>query len=91
MKAIRVHQFGDPTVMKLEEIPDTSPDAGAPPSLFHRLMAMAFISASVGGFFALLLMPRNMARLPDPFHARQDGSNFKRPHYRLSTGPAAFT
>src|SRR5688572_6924505 len=28
MKAIRVHQFGDPSVMKLEDIPDTSPDAG---------------------------------------------------------------
>jgi NADPH2:quinone reductase len=28
MKAIRVHQFGDPAVMKLEEIPDASPGAG---------------------------------------------------------------
>ena len=28
MKAIRVHQFGDPSVMKLEEVPDTSAGAG---------------------------------------------------------------
>lgn len=28
MKAIRVHQFGDPSVMKLEEVPDSSADAG---------------------------------------------------------------
>jgi NADPH2:quinone reductase len=28
MKAIRVHQFGDPSVMKLEEAPETSPGAG---------------------------------------------------------------
>jgi NADPH:quinone reductase len=28
MKAIRVHQFGDPSVMKLEEVPDRSADAG---------------------------------------------------------------
>jgi NADPH2:quinone reductase len=28
MKAIRVHQFGDPSVMKLEETADTSPAAG---------------------------------------------------------------
>lgn len=28
MKAIRVHQFGDPSVMKLEDIPDPSPGAG---------------------------------------------------------------
>ena len=28
MKAIRVHQFGDPSVMKLEEMPDTSAGAG---------------------------------------------------------------
>ena len=28
MKAIRVHQFGDPQVMKLEEVPDPKPSAG---------------------------------------------------------------
>jgi NADPH2:quinone reductase len=28
MKAIRVHQFGDPSVMKLEEVPDPSAGAG---------------------------------------------------------------
>ena len=28
MKAIRVHQFGDPSVMKLEEVPDRSAGAG---------------------------------------------------------------
>jgi NADPH:quinone reductase len=28
MKAIRVHQFGNPSVMKLEEVPDPSADAG---------------------------------------------------------------
>ena len=28
MKAIRVHQFGDPSVMKVEDLPDTSPGAG---------------------------------------------------------------
>jgi NADPH:quinone reductase len=28
MKAIRVHQFGDPSVMKLEDSPDKAPDAG---------------------------------------------------------------
>jgi NADPH:quinone reductase len=28
MKAIRVHQFGDPSVMKLEEVPDKSAGAG---------------------------------------------------------------
>ena len=28
MKAIRVQQFGDPSVMTLEEVPDTSPGAG---------------------------------------------------------------
>jgi NADPH2:quinone reductase len=28
MKAIRIHQFGDPSVMKLEETPDASPGAG---------------------------------------------------------------
>jgi NADPH2:quinone reductase len=28
MKAIRIHQFGDPGVMKLEDVPDPSPGAG---------------------------------------------------------------
>ncbi|HEY3396236.1 MAG TPA: NADPH:quinone reductase [Armatimonadota bacterium] len=28
MKAIRVHEFGEPDVMKLEEVPDLTPDAG---------------------------------------------------------------
>jgi NADPH2:quinone reductase len=28
MRAIRVHQFGDPSVMKLEEVPDRPADAG---------------------------------------------------------------
>ncbi|MGA8366036.1 MAG: NADPH:quinone reductase [Candidatus Acidiferrales bacterium] len=28
MKAIRVHQFGDPSVMRLEDVPDPSPAAG---------------------------------------------------------------
>lgn len=28
MKAIRVHQFGDPSVMKLEEVPDRTPGSG---------------------------------------------------------------
>src|SRR5256885_11970428 len=28
MKAIRVHQFGDPSVMKLEEIPEPTPAPG---------------------------------------------------------------
>ena len=28
MKAIRIHQFGDPQVMKLEEVPDPKPGAG---------------------------------------------------------------
>jgi hypothetical protein len=32
---------------------DTSPASGAPPSLFHRAMALAFISASVGCVFVL--------------------------------------
>src|SRR5215216_6589081 len=43
---------------RLSRLVDTSPDAGAPPSLFHRLIALAFMSASVDGFFALLLMPQ---------------------------------
>ena len=28
MKAIRVHEFGGPSVLKLEEIPDPKPGAG---------------------------------------------------------------
>ena len=28
MKAIRVHQLGEPEVMRLEEVPDLSPEAG---------------------------------------------------------------
>src|SRR4051812_4938682 len=28
MKAIRVHQFGDPDVLKLEEVPDPKPGSG---------------------------------------------------------------
>src|SRR5579862_1312029 len=28
MKAIRVHQFGDPEVMKLEDVPDSKSEAG---------------------------------------------------------------
>src|SRR5215207_2575867 len=43
---------------RLSRLVDTSPDAGAPPSLFHRLIALAFMSASVDGVFALLLMPQ---------------------------------
>ena len=28
MKAIRVHQFGDPSVMKVEDVPDPTPGPG---------------------------------------------------------------
>src|SRR5215204_7079479 len=63
---------------RLSRLVDTSPDAGAPPSLFHRLIALAFMSASVDGVFALLLMP-TMPRLPGPFHGVKTGQISKDP------------
>jgi len=41
MKAIRVHEFGAPEVMRLEEVPDPKVSAGLLPSLYSELREKA--------------------------------------------------
>src|SRR5829696_4652114 len=67
----------------LSRLVDTSPDAGAPPSLFHRLIALAFMSASVDGVFALLLMPQ-LCHGCRGLSMASRRVRFQRPHYQRS-------
>ena len=66
MKAIRIHQFGDPDVMKLEELPDPAPAAGQ--------VVIAIAAAGVNPFEAYI-RTGTYAMVPDlPFTPGGEGA-----------------